>query len=383
MMKENKQSTACTQASPELSQLIAQEIRNKGPISFERYMELALYQPNLGYYERRPEILGKAGDFYTSVSTGPLFGKLLAEQLLSWSGQIKWQERWVWIEAGAHAGTLARDILEHVAPLELPHPLEYHIIEPSPTRRAWQEATLAEFPQVKWKRSLADYPEPLAAILFSNELLDAFPCRLFEKEACGNWSELTVCQSDEPPGLQFFKQEATLPKALKPLASEELPQGYRLEHSASAAQWWHDACSLLKQGLILTLDYGVTNAELAGGLKPASTVRAIRAHRLLADWLENPGQTDLSSAVHWDELIQIGEALGFKTVKLTSQERFLMGIITELQSRERIRLATPAEEEIPPEDEGKLVLNPQALKTLIHPQYLGHSFQTLVQARGL
>ena len=60
-----------------------------------------------------------------------------------------------------------------------------------------------------------------------------------------------------------------------------------------------------------------------------------------------------------------------------------MGIITELQSRERIRLATPAEEEIPPEDEGKLVLNPQALKTLIHPQYLGHSFQALLQTRGL
>lgn len=380
-MSEKSEITDSTGPKPDLAREIAAEIQNKGPISFERYMELALYHPTLGYYERHPDILGKAGDFYTSVSTGPLFGKLLAEQLLSWSRKIDWMDRWVWIEAGAHSGTLARDILERAAHFKLPLPLEYHIIEPSETRRAWQEATLDGFPQVKWKRSFSDYEEPLAAIIFSNELLDAFPCRLFEKDASGKWLELKVTCGNESAAFHFCKQEACLPEVLARLAVEELPTGYRMEYSAAAAQWWHEACSLLRSGLAFTLDYGVTDAELAGGLKPASTLRAIRSHRLLDNWLEEPGMTDLSSAVHWDHLIETGESLGMKTLELISQERFLMGIIRDLQSENRVSLAASARENSPEESGGILSLPAQALKTLIHPQYLGHSFQALVQER--
>ncbi len=381
-MSEKNEIADSSGPETDLGQVIAAEIQSGGPISFERFMELALYHPRLGYYERSPGVLGKAGDFYTSVSTGPLFGKLLAEHLLFRSRQTLWRDRWVWIEAGAHSGTLARDILEHAAHFKLPLPLEYHIIEPSATRRAWQQETLADFPQVKWKGSFSDYGEPLAAIIFSNELLDAFPCRLFEKEASGKWLELKVTRGAEPAVFQFTKQETRLPEALAKLAVDELPAGYRMEYSASAVKWWHDACSLLKSGAVFTLDYGVTDAELAGGLKPASTVRAIRSHRLLDNWLEEPGLTDLSSAVHWDNLIETGESLGMKTVELVSQERFLMGIIRNLQSENRVRLSASAQE-IPAERGDVLSLPAQALKTLIHPQYLGHSFQALVQERQL
>ena len=92
--------------------------------------------------------------------------------------------------------------------------------------------------------------------------------------------------------------------------------------------------------------------------------------------------TDLSSAVHWDNLIETGESLGMKTVELVSQERFLMGIIRNLQSENRVRLSASAQE-IPAERGDVLSLPAQALKTLIHPQYLGHSFQALVQERQL
>ena len=379
-MKEKNEIPDSSGSEPDLGREIAAEIQSCGPISFERYMELALYHPQLGYYERHPGVLGKAGDFYTSVSTGPLFGKLLAEQLISWSQRIDWIDRWVWIEAGAHSGTLARDILEHAAHFKFPLPLEYHIIEPSATRRAWQQKTLAEFPQVKWKSSFSDYREPLSAIIFSNELLDAFPCRLFEKDGTGKWLELKVTRGGEPAAFQFTKHEANLPEALARLAVDELPAGYRMEYSVSAVKWWHEACSLLRSGFVFTLDYGVTDAELAGGLKPASTVRAIRSHRLLDNWLEEPGLTDLSSAVHWDNLIETGESLRMKTLELVSQERFLMGIIRNLQSENRVRLAASAEES-PAESGDMLTLPAQALKTLIHPQYLGHSFQALVQER--
>jgi SAM-dependent MidA family methyltransferase len=101
----------------------------------------------------------------------------------------------------------------------------------------------------------------------------------------------------------------------------------------------------------------------------------------LDNWLEEPGLTDLSSAVHWDHLIETGESLGMKTLELVSQERFLMGIIRNLQNENRVRLAASAQENSPAESGGILTLPAQALKTLIHPQYLGHSFQALVQER--
>src|SRR5688572_18648672 len=135
-------------ADTAIQRLIREEIRANGPISFTRFMEIALYCPNLGYYERPDSRIGKGGDYYTSVSVGPLFGELLAFQFAKWLEVLPGSVQLV--EAGAHDGQLAHDILSAL-PAPLIARLEYWIIEPSQNRQKWQKQTLNEFAgKVRW-----------------------------------------------------------------------------------------------------------------------------------------------------------------------------------------------------------------------------------------
>src|SRR5215469_10407802 len=123
-----------------LAQVIRREILAQGGvIPFVRFMELALYCPNLGYYETKADSVGRLGDFYTSVSVGSLFGQMLAFQFSEWFEALKVPKFHI-VEAGAHNGQLAKDILNW---LKLNRPslfdqLEYIVIEPSPSRQQWQ-----------------------------------------------------------------------------------------------------------------------------------------------------------------------------------------------------------------------------------------------------
>src|SRR5688572_847111 len=164
-----------------VGQIIFQEISKHGPIPFSRFMELALYCPEYGYYEKEADTLGRGGDFYTSVSVGSLFGELLAfdfaEKLARLETQNPERETRL-IEAGAHDGKLARDILTWLRRQrpQLFERLEYLVLEPSRRRQRWQQATLAEFSgKVKWLHGLG-HPRR-SGIIFANELLDAMPVR--------------------------------------------------------------------------------------------------------------------------------------------------------------------------------------------------------------
>src|SRR5207247_134285 len=143
-----------------------------------RFMELALYCPNLGYYEQEGRRIGRRGDFYTSVSIGSLFGELLACTFVPWlEGQRS--KLCQLVEAGAHDGQLAFDILswmqQHHA--KLFDALEYWLVEPSPRRRSWQGAKLDKFAgRIRWVETLPALPkDSVGGVIFCNELLDAFP----------------------------------------------------------------------------------------------------------------------------------------------------------------------------------------------------------------
>ncbi len=144
----------------ELTNIIRSEISAQGPITFARFMELALYYPGLGYYETEQKRVGFQGDFYTSVSTGELFGQLLAFRFAQWLDALPTAPDHLWIiEAGAHDGQLARDILGWLRTQrpELFSRLRYGIIDPSAQRQAWQQEKLAEFgEQVRWFDRLAE-----------------------------------------------------------------------------------------------------------------------------------------------------------------------------------------------------------------------------------
>ena len=222
----------------ELSARLQQAIAGAGGVlPFEEFMRRALYEPDLGYYERTPDRVGRDGDFYTSVSVGSVFGELLGWQLAAWLNPFGPDAQLV--EAGAHDGRLAADILGWLRAHcpKLSKQVRYTIVEPLAARQAWQRSRLSEFgDQVHWATQLP----PTCGVIFSNELLDAFPVRA----VCWNagtqgWHELGV----EWTGAQF--RERTMPLRLEtpaPNLPDELlavlPNGFTTETSPTA-----DACA--------------------------------------------------------------------------------------------------------------------------------------------
>ncbi|MEW6306692.1 MAG: SAM-dependent methyltransferase [Verrucomicrobiota bacterium] len=188
-----------------LTDIIRAEIQRSGPIPFARFMELALYHPEHGYYET-PRPIGRRGDFYTSVSVGPVFGELLAFHFAEILAALPHPTLQL-AEAGAHDGRLALDILSHLQqhrPELLPR-LQYWILEPSPRRTDTQRATLHAFAEhLRWFADWTQLPHPVTGIIFSNELLDAFPVhRLGWNAAQKQWFEW--CVTCDPKHFQWTR----------------------------------------------------------------------------------------------------------------------------------------------------------------------------------
>src|SRR6516162_504389 len=170
----------------ELVEKIRSEIRSRGAIPFHDFMQMALYCPVYGYYEKEGDKIGRRGDFYTSVSVGPLFGQLLAYQFAEWldcpeiirpvhRGDKQRGPLNQIIEAGAHDAALAKDILTWIQqhrPTFFER-LEYIIVEPSKLRRPRQELTLSAFGEkVRWFEDFGSARLSISGVIFSNELLD-------------------------------------------------------------------------------------------------------------------------------------------------------------------------------------------------------------------
>jgi SAM-dependent MidA family methyltransferase len=383
--------------------VIREEIRKFGSISFARFMETALYCPESGYYEGKKDIVGRRGDFITSVSTGPLFGQLLAFQFAEWLAE--WtaaHERVKIVEAGAHDGTLAADILEWLQTRrpELLEQIEYVMVEPSAARRRWQEERLTSFrPKIRWASCLADLTNPpsaeggpdFSAIIFGNELLDAFPVHRYGWDAgAKTWFEWgvgmengkfvwTPCGSRfsaGAPGESHGETDSTaLPLSpwpssildLPPSLLEVLPDGYVVEACPAAEAWWHEAGTILPRGKLLAIDYGFTAAEQFSPSRTRGTLRAYHQHHLGDDLLADPGQQDLTAHVNFSTLQAAGEAAGLRTEQFCTQPQFLTQILKKAVAAKEIVQLDPAQV--------------RQFQTLTHPEHLGRAFRVLVQAK--
>jgi SAM-dependent MidA family methyltransferase len=362
-------------ASNELARQIHEEIRLRGPICFARFMELALYAPGLGYYERRREI-GRGGDFFTSVSVGPLFGQLLAFQFAQWMDADGPADNLRFIEAGPHNGMLAADILGWTSRHrpDLFARLEYLLLDASPERRAWQEETLRSWlPKVKWAPDIASLGEhETTGIIFCNEFLDALPVhRLAWSAARQRWQEARVAVQGAAFAWEWHSPAAELTGLLpQPVAelARVLPDGYMVEVCPAATAWWRAAASSLRRGKLLAIDYGLTSGEQFQPGRAQGTLRAFARRHASADLLRQPGEQDLTAHVNFSALMEAGRTAGLRTEGLARQSKFL----TEIFARTRV-----APDSFAPWDEKKT----RQFQTLAHPEHLGDKFQVLIQAR--
>jgi SAM-dependent MidA family methyltransferase len=367
---------------PLLSRIIADEIRQNGPISMGRFMQLALYCPVYGYYERRADTVGRQGDFQTSVTVGPMFGELLAARFAGWLDALKRHgaARVHVVEAGGHTGQLAMDILGWMARArpELYDSLDYHLLEPSEARRSWQAATAkAHGHRIRWSSGFDSLHRAIGGVhgvIFSNEMLDALPTdRFLWDESQQVWVTGLVAERDgQFRWIRGREANAAARAVLKQMAPAEvcgmLPDGYAVDYSAEAIQWWLDAAANLNRGRLLTLDYGYGSAGAVVPERTEGTLRGYRRHQLADDVLSDPGRQDITAHVHFDELRKTGEGAGMRTEFLGSQERFLVRAMEELTGVGHACGTLGAD-------------RLRQFKTLIHPDHFGHAFQVLLQAR--
>jgi SAM-dependent MidA family methyltransferase len=319
----------------ELIRLIRAEIERQGPISFAQFMHHALYHPRHGYYSSGRCAIGKAGDYFTNVSIGPVFGQLLATQFAEIWARLGKIDNFVIVEQGAHDGQFACDVLEFLkkrAP-EFFEVLQYRIVEPFPILRDRQSLTLKPFQE---KIEYHDSLRPFAGVHFSNELLDAMPVRLIS----GGVEKMVDVQDGN-----FVFVECPL---LEGNAVSNQP----------ALDWVDYVAANLQRGYVIAIDYGRVGDEGEG----TAQVRA--GHRVLDSPFEQIGHADITMHVDWSTIAERAQANGLRVSGFTDQHHFLTGILSELW-----RPGSPKMK--------------RELQTLLHPEMLGRAFQVLALEKNV
>lgn len=302
--------------SSPLDFLLALQAECGGAIPVERYMREALYHPEFGYYARNIRHVGRRGDFSTSASLGEALGAALA----SWIATNRFPgRRWHVIEAGAGTGALARTVLRQLG-FWRRRGLVYHIVETSPVLREEQRRTLASS-RIEWHIDMREALEACAgeALIFSNELIDAFPCRTFACDGA-RWSEIGV----RIDGGKIFEQAIDRPTPESTAFDIRPAAGLRVEVQTAAAEWLASWSGAARRARLLTIDYGDTMPALYHR-RPAGTLRAYFHHQRYDGGAvyHRFGKQDLTCDVNFSDLRKWAEHCGWRTHTLITQADFL------------------------------------------------------------
>lgn len=364
-------------------------ICDRSPLTVAAFMELALYHPALGYYARAARRSGRAGDFFTSVDVGPLFGDLLEVQIAEMAALL-WPERSAsgpphpldLVEAGAGNGRLSADILKAARER---HPALYeavrlHLVESSAAARAVQPDTLFDA-RDRLVSSTAVLPDTFEGVLVANELLDALPTHQVVMRESG-LREIYITHQSQAASPQWSRG-SRLTTIEGPLSTPELRNylarvqavlepGWRTEVNLAAIEWTRDAARRLTRGFMILVDYGHEARELYSPTHAAGTLTSFAGHRSggaeaasdAPPWLADPGERDITAHVDFTSVRAAAEAEDMTTIALLDQTYFLMGLLPGLENPE------------------SAIRNPQ-WRTLIMPGGLGSTMKVLILGKGV
>lgn len=364
---------------PSNHSLLAAELRERiaacGGLPFAEFMAACLYHPRHGYYMTPRERIGKAGDFFTSTSVHAVFGRLVARQLMQMS-ELLGGDVFQVVEQGAGEGHLALDILDTLAAEapELYARLSYMLVEVGPASRARQARTLAAHAaRVAW--CAADEWQIDSGCFLSNELVDAFPVHVVEKQG-GELREVYVVNGSA----DAFAEELRAPST--PALAEHFRwlgiapvEGNRAEVNLAAPVWMRQVGERIGRGFVITIDYGYPAAELYAFHRRTGTLLCYRQHQADDDPYTAVGEKDITTHVDFTALQQAGVEAGLATLWFGEQYRFLMGLGF---FEELLRLQAQCT------DEREARALRMTLKNLILPdQGMGETFKVLVQGKGV
>lgn len=400
-----------------LRQKIEQEIRERGPIPFSRYMELCLYDPTLGYYSRNVEKFGKAGDFYTSSDVHAVFGRLLARQFDEMWRALGEPEQIELLELGPGRGLFAQDVLDW-SEKKFPgfyRALHYTLLESSPSLRERLRASFRNrigdgkttlLPQIdnldqdqadnlsqrsagqdarrstdkmsirEWEghgfsraeqsgSSMRTLAPEVPLIVFANEFFDALPFEILSEKgslrvATHDGRFLEEWAPPSPEELEFLDRYGVHPE-----------NGMRTEAALFAQQAMTQVAANIESGFLIAIDYGYTREQQLAG-RHLDTVMAYRQHSATPDPYQSPGEQDITAHVNFTALAAAANQAGMQTHKLLTQSQFLMGI------GEGTQFADAFEDCRLPQERAKVALQ---LKHLVAPEGMGETFQVMVASK--
>ncbi len=363
--------------SQTLIQLIHDAIREQGGwISFDRYMQMALYQPGLGYYTAGSERFGPQGDFVTAPTLGRLFAASLAsqcKQVLALDGCD------TIVEFGAGNGDLAANILLELAQSEN-SPGRYQIVETSPDLIARQQQRIAQLGNehgdaliagVEW---LSTLPQAINGVVIANEVVDAMPFKRFELVAEDQAQEIGVIASQD--GLRWsLGQEFSLPFSLPDCTS-----GYQSEWSPRSEAWVRSVGERLKKGVMLLIDYGFPEHEFYHPDRQQGTLMCHYRHHAHSDPFYWPGLQDITCHVNFSAVAQAGLDVGLELIGYNSQGEFLLacGLLNHME-RQISEVAS-----LPQEQQTRRQMEMSAeVKKLTLPHEMGELFKVIALGRNV
>lgn len=308
--------------------VILERIRAQGPVTVAEFMDAALYHPTCGYYSTASHRSGRAGDFYTSVDVGPLFGEIVAAQLDEMRRALPVSPDTLCdlVEAGAGDGRLARDVLD-AARAEFPAlyaALRVTLVERSARARACHASTLGVH-TARLRGSQGGLPDRIHGVIVANELLDALPVHVVVARPDG-LREVYVTER----GGVFVEVEGKLSDdRIEPhlaRAGIRLEAGARCDVGLAACDWIRDAAARLERGFMLLFDYGYVRTELDSASRGSATLTSYRRHVAGDRWLDAPGERDLTAHVDFTSVKIAAQAAGLDVLGLVDQTYFLMGL---------------------------------------------------------
>ncbi len=327
-----------TEGEPALVDRIRTEIAASGPMTFARFMELALYDADLGYYRVPDERPGRTGDFLTAPGIHPIFGAAIARQLTEVWERLGRPDPFTLREYGAGSGVLGLTILEALAGQgslgrvagspDLVAAIRYAPIEINPHRRTAlvERVAAAGFGSVL----AVDLPpdRPAIGAVLANEFLDALPVHRV-RQVGDRLVELYV-DWDGAGFVDRIGEPSTADLAARLTADGvTLGDGVTAEICLEIDGWTAELAAGLERGVALIVDYGYPAPELYGPARPDGTLLAYSEHRAHADWAVGVGRQDLTAHVDFSALERAAVSRGLSMLGLTSQAEFLVGVGTD------------------------------------------------------